>query len=81
MKNNKTRNKFTLVSDNTAYQPYNVNTEDVLEVWKAQMIISKANTAAAMGCQPTGQPCQQPAGSGQHPKEKNELAGDGHRLN
>src|SRR5271170_679678 len=36
MKNNKTRNKFTLVSDNTAYQPYNVNTEDVLEVWKAQ---------------------------------------------
>src|SRR6202046_5407546 len=44
MKNNKTRNKFTLVSDNTAYHPYNVNTEDVLEVWKAQMIISKANT-------------------------------------
>ncbi len=44
MKNNKSRNKFTLVSDNTAYQPYNVNTEDVLEVWKAQMIISKANT-------------------------------------
>src|SRR5580704_13766630 len=44
MKNNKTRNKFTLVSDNTAYQPYNVNTEDVLEVWKAQMVISKANT-------------------------------------
>jgi transcriptional regulator with XRE-family HTH domain len=45
MKNNKSKSKFTLVSDNTAYQPYNVNTEDVLEVWKAQMIISKANTA------------------------------------
>src|SRR5580698_3145372 len=44
MKNNKSKNKFTLVSDNTAYQPYNVNTEDVLEVWKAQMVISKANT-------------------------------------
>ena len=44
MKNNKAKNKFTLVSDNTTYQPYNVNTEDVLEVWKAQMIISKANT-------------------------------------
>jgi hypothetical protein len=44
MKNNKLKNKLTLVSDNTAYQPYNVNTEDVIELWKAQMIISKANT-------------------------------------
>jgi len=44
MKNNKARTKLTLVSDNTAYQPYNVNTDDVLEVWRAQMIISKANT-------------------------------------
>src|SRR5271170_5901500 len=44
MKNNKLKNKLTLNSDNTAYQPYQVNTEDVLEVWKAQMIISKANT-------------------------------------
>jgi transcriptional regulator with XRE-family HTH domain len=44
MKNNKSKTKLTLVSDNTAYQPYNVNTDDVLEVWKAQMIIAKANT-------------------------------------
>ena len=44
MKTNKARTKLTLVSDNTAYQPYNVNTDDVLEVWRAQMIISKANT-------------------------------------
>src|SRR5579872_2451301 len=44
VKNNRSKNKFTLVSDNTAYQPYSVNTEDVLEVWKAQMVISKANT-------------------------------------
>ena len=44
MKNNKSRTKLTLVSDNTAYQPYQVNSDDVLEVWKAQMIISKANT-------------------------------------
>ena len=43
MKNNKSKTKITLVSDNTAYQPYNVNSDDVLEVWKAQMIISKAN--------------------------------------
>lgn len=44
MKNNKSKNKLTLISDNTAYQPYNVNAEDVIEVWKAQMILSKANT-------------------------------------
>jgi transcriptional regulator with XRE-family HTH domain len=44
MKNNKLKNKLTLISDNTAYQPYNVNTDDVIEIWKAQMIISKANT-------------------------------------
>jgi len=44
MKNTKSRTKLTLVSDNTAYQPYNVNTDDVIEVWKAQMVISKANT-------------------------------------
>jgi transcriptional regulator with XRE-family HTH domain len=43
MRNNKLKNKFTLVSDNTNYQPYNVNTDDVIEVWKAQMVLSKAN--------------------------------------
>ena len=44
MKNNRQKNKFTFVSDNPAYQPYNVNAEDIMEVWQAQMIISKANT-------------------------------------
>jgi transcriptional regulator with XRE-family HTH domain len=44
MKNNKLKNKLTLISDNTAYQPYNVNAEDVIELWQAQMILSKANT-------------------------------------
>ncbi|HEV3250627.1 MAG TPA: S24 family peptidase, partial [Puia sp.] len=44
LKNNKSKNKLTLISDNSTYQPYQVNTEDVIEVWKAQMIISKANT-------------------------------------
>lgn len=44
MKNNRTKNKFTLISDNTEYQPYNINAEDVLEVWKASLIMSKANT-------------------------------------
>jgi transcriptional regulator with XRE-family HTH domain len=44
LKNNKSRTKLTMVSDNTAYQPYNMNADDVIEVWKAQMILSKANT-------------------------------------
>lgn len=45
MKNARSKNKYTLLSDNTAYQPYNINAEDVLEVWKATMIISRANVA------------------------------------
>jgi transcriptional regulator with XRE-family HTH domain len=44
MKNNKQKNKMTLVSDNPSYQPYSVNADEILEVWQAQMIISKANT-------------------------------------
>lgn len=44
LKNNRQKNKFTLVSDNPAYQPYNVNAEEILELWQAQMVISKANT-------------------------------------
>jgi transcriptional regulator with XRE-family HTH domain len=44
MKNNRQRNKFTLVSDNPAYQPYSIGSEDIIEVWQAQHVISKANT-------------------------------------
>ncbi len=44
LKNNKTKSKLTMVSDNTSYQPYNMNADDVIEVWRAQMVISKANT-------------------------------------
>ena len=43
VKNNKAKNKLTLVSDNPQYQPYQVNTEDVVEIWKAQMVISKVS--------------------------------------
>lgn len=43
LRNAKAKGKLTLVSDNTAYQPYTVNVNDVLEVWKASMVISKAN--------------------------------------
>jgi transcriptional regulator with XRE-family HTH domain len=44
MKNARLKNKITMVSDNPAYQPYNVSAEDIMEVWKAQMVISRANT-------------------------------------
>ena len=43
LKNNRQKNKYTLVSDNPSYQPYMVNAEDIVEVWQAQMIITKAN--------------------------------------
>ena len=43
LKNNRQKNKYTLVSDNPAYQPYTVGAEDIVEVWQAQMILSKAN--------------------------------------
>jgi len=41
VKSNRNKNKLTLVSDNPAYQPYQVNAEDVLEFWSAQLVISK----------------------------------------
>ena len=43
VKSNKAKNKFTLVSDNPHYQPYQVNAEDVVELWQAQMVISKVS--------------------------------------
>lgn len=41
VKSNKNKNKITLVSDNPAYQPYQVNVSDILEMWQAQAIINK----------------------------------------
>jgi transcriptional regulator with XRE-family HTH domain len=43
MKNGKSKGKLTLVSDNSSYQPYTVNANDILEMWKANMVITKAN--------------------------------------
>lgn len=43
LKNNRSKTKVTLVSDNPLYEPYQVNAEDIMELWQAQMIISKAN--------------------------------------
>lgn len=44
VKNNKTKNKVSLVSDNPSYQPYQVNTEDIIELWQAQVVIGKVTT-------------------------------------
>ncbi|MFN7278887.1 MAG: XRE family transcriptional regulator [bacterium] len=41
VKNEEAKNRLTLVSDNPAFQPYQVNAEDVLEIWQAQMVISR----------------------------------------
>lgn len=44
MKNPKAKTKLTLLSDNPSYQPYVVNAGDIMELWKASLIIGKANT-------------------------------------
>ena len=41
VKNNKQKNKLSLVSDNPNYQPYQVNAEDIVELWQAQVVIGK----------------------------------------
>ncbi len=41
VKSNKNKSKLTLVSDNPAYQPYQVNAGDILEMWQAQVAINK----------------------------------------
>ncbi len=43
-KTGRSKNKLTLVSDNPQYQPYQVNAEDVVELWHAQMVISKVSS-------------------------------------
>jgi transcriptional regulator with XRE-family HTH domain len=43
-KNGRQKNKLTLVSDNPSYHPYTVSAEDVIEMWQAQVVISKTST-------------------------------------
>jgi transcriptional regulator with XRE-family HTH domain len=40
-KNMRQKNKLTLVSDNPNYHPYTMSTDEVLEMWQAQLVISK----------------------------------------
>jgi len=41
VKNNKSKAKLTLVSDNPQYEPYNISSEDVVEMWKAVYVLHK----------------------------------------
>jgi transcriptional regulator with XRE-family HTH domain len=41
VRNNRTKNKLTLESDNPAYNPYQINISDVAEIWVAQVVIGK----------------------------------------
>lgn len=43
LKNNRVKNKLTMVSDNPQFEPYQVNAEEVLEMWQAKVILTKAN--------------------------------------
>lgn len=43
-KNNRAKNKLTLISDNPAYQAYSINEDDVMEMWQASVIISRAGS-------------------------------------
>ncbi len=42
-KNNRNKNKITLLSDNSQYESYHVLLEDVLELWEADAIINKVS--------------------------------------
>jgi transcriptional regulator with XRE-family HTH domain len=44
MKSNRAKNKLTMISDNPQYEPYNMNSEEVMEMWQAQYVLTKANT-------------------------------------
>jgi transcriptional regulator with XRE-family HTH domain len=44
VKNNRVKNKLTMVSDNPQFEPYQLSSEDVLEMWQAKVVLTKANT-------------------------------------
>ncbi len=43
MKNNRLKNKLTMISDNPQFEAYNMNSDEVLEIWQAQFVLTKAN--------------------------------------
>lgn len=43
-KNGRQKNKITLVSDNPVFHPYTINADEVIELWQAQVVISKTGS-------------------------------------
>lgn len=43
-KHNRIKNHLTLVSDNPMYEPYQIEADEILELWKAQMVITKTES-------------------------------------
>jgi transcriptional regulator with XRE-family HTH domain len=42
-KNGRQKNKITLISDNPSFHPYTVNADEVIEMWQAQVVISRTS--------------------------------------
>ncbi|HPG10888.1 MAG TPA: LexA family transcriptional regulator [Chitinophagaceae bacterium] len=45
-RNGRQKNKMTLVSDNPVFHPYTVNLDDILEMWQAQVVISRTDNVS-----------------------------------
>lgn len=43
-KSARAKNKLTLVSDNPVFHPYTMNTEEILEMWQSQVVISRQSS-------------------------------------
>lgn len=43
-RSSKQKNKLTLVSDNPIFHPYTVNADEVIEMWQAQVVISRTSS-------------------------------------
>lgn len=43
LRNNKSMEKITLMSDNPIYEPYSLPCDEILEIWRAVYILQKAN--------------------------------------
>lgn len=45
-RNGRQKNKMTLISDNPVFHPYTVNLDDILEMWQAQVVISRTDNVS-----------------------------------
>ena len=45
-RNGRQKNKMTLVSDNPVFHPYTVYLDDILEMWQAQVVISRTDNVS-----------------------------------